>query len=475
MVARSFYEPLLERDADGVPQPNLLAEFETNEDHTEFVLDVRKGISFHDGEPLDAAAVVANLGHLLRPSDDTEQLVEELLAEDESTVRIRLNRPHVAFADSLAGQAGLTGSPAAFEEARNAPVGTGPFEFTSWRRDQELVVTRNEDYWREGLPYLDEIVFRPIPDEEARWQSLLAGDIDALQSLRQSIVRRARDRADDFNLFEHVGNESGGTIYNTNAPPLDDVRVRRAVAHALDREDLIAALDGAGISPLAQGLFNPDSFWFDPQTAELWPDHDPDRARGYVEEYVSDPQRSDGLATGAPVAFTVDTPPDPSLTETASVYQDQLLQVGIDVSIRTVEQAVHIQEAIGEYPDFDGDFEAKFWRLGSDGDPDWMTVWFMPGSPINFTNFEDDEVVRLLLDAQLTAVPEQRRELYTGVMAVFADQVPFTLSGHTVSSITTVPDLHGFDEWELPDGAAGVGHPGSQARWHQVWLDDPQR
>jgi peptide/nickel transport system substrate-binding protein len=470
MVARTFYDTLLERDADGALQPNLAAGFDANEDFTEFVLTLREGVEFHDGEVLDAAAVVANLEQFLRPGTGSSGPIDEVIAEDESTVRITLERPHVAFAELLAGQAGMMVSPAAFETARNQPVGTGPFEFSAWRRDQELIVTRNDDYWRDGLPHLEEIVFRPIPDEESRWQSLLSGDLDGLQTLRQSVVARAREH-DELNLFEHIGSESGGTIYNTEVAPLDDVRVRRAVAYGLDQAELIDALGGSGISPPSRGLFHPESPWYDPALDDLWPSHDPGLARELLNAYVDDPDRSDGAEVGGTVAFTVDTPPDPSLMETASVYQDQLARVGIDVTIRQVEQAVHIQEAIGGPPDFVGDFQAKFWRLGSDADPDWMTLWFAPGSPINFTNYSSEELMDLLLGAQQTADPDQRRTLYGDVLRIFAEDVPFTLSGHTASAIATVPHLHGFDDWELPDGQPGVGHPGSQARWHQVWLD----
>jgi peptide/nickel transport system substrate-binding protein len=472
-VARAFYDTLLERDADGVPRPNLAARFEANGDFTEYVLTLREGIDFHDGEPLDAEAVVANLDHFLRPGAGGEGPLEELVAEDELTVRIGLSRPHVALGDVLAGQAGMMVSPAAFETTRDRPVGTGPFVFDSWRRDQELVVTRNDDYWREGLPYLEQITFRPIPDEESRWQSLLSGDVDAVQSLRQSVVAQARDQGDALNVFEHLGNESGATIHNTEAPPLDDVRVRRAAAHALDQEALIAVLGGTGISPPARGLFHPTSPWYDPVTEDVWPTHDLETAQRLVDDYVADPDRSDGEPTGAPVSFTLDTPPDPSLIEAAGVYQDQLGRAGIAVALRTVEQAVHIQEAIGSPPDFVGDFQAKFWRLGSDDDPDWMSTWFAPGSPINFTNFSTPELMDLLVEAQRSPEHDRRRELYAEVMAIFAEQAPFTLSGHTASVIAASPELHGFDDWRLPDGQPGIGHPGAQARWHEVRLDQP--
>jgi peptide/nickel transport system substrate-binding protein len=470
-VARSFYETLLERDHDGVLRPNLAASFEANDDHTEFVLTVREGITFHDGEPLDAEAVVANLSIFLRPGTTSAGPIDTVEVVDEQTVRIGLERPHVAFGDMLAGQAGFMVSPAALETTRTEPVGTGPFVFDSWLRDQQLVVRRNEDYWREDLPYLDEIVFRPIPDEESRLLSLQSGDVDVLQSLLPASVARVREQGGGIVGYEHVGSEAGATIYNVTRPPLDDVRIRQAVAHGLDGEAITEALGGTGVSTPARGVFHPDSPWFDEVAAEGWPRHDPDAARALVGEYVADPERSDGRPVGSAPGFTVDLPPDPALTETASVYQDLLGRVGLEVDIRTVEQAVHIQQAIGMPPDFNGDFDAKFWRLGSDADPNWMAAWFHPGSPLNFTNFEHDELVAVLAEAQQTVDEDERRALYRRATEIFAEHVPFTVGSHTVSVVAASEDVHGIDDWRLPDGERGIGHPGAQARWHEVWRD----
>jgi peptide/nickel transport system substrate-binding protein len=203
-VATAFYEPLLERDEEGVPQPHLVESIEPNDDFTSYTLTVREGVSFHDGETFDADAVVANLDRHREDGSVTASsfvAVEAVEAEDEATVRIDLDQPHVAFPDALATQAGFMVSPATIEgdDASSSPVGTGPFVVDSWQRDQAIELRRFDDYWREGLPYLDSLTIRPIPDEDARLQSLLSGDLDAMASLRQSTISRARD-ADGLNL-----------------------------------------------------------------------------------------------------------------------------------------------------------------------------------------------------------------------------------------------------------------------------------
>ncbi len=476
MVARSFYDTLLDRNEDGEPEPFLAESFEPNEEFTVWTMTLREGVEFHDGEPLNAEAVVANIERHREPGSVTGAAVgpiDDVAAEDELTVVFTLDQPHVAFADYFTAQAGVVVSPASIEDetASSEPVGTGPFVFESWQRDQQLEVSRNENYWLDDLPYLDEVVFRPIPDEDARLQSLFSGDVDVMQTLRQSIVAQARDRSDEYNLYEAIGNNSGSTIFNTAVPPFDDVRVREAYAYAINQDELIEVLGGTGISPPARGLFNPNSPWYVDEIDDLWPSQDLERAQEAIDSYVEDPDRSDGEEPGTPVSFDFDTPPDPSLLETSSVYQAQVGQIGMEMSIQTVEQAVHIQQAVGEAPEFVGDFQAKIWRVGNEADPDTLVPFFAEGSPTNFTNYVDEEVFGLLIEARQTPEFEERRDLYHQIQQILTEDIPFTLTGHTMSMIGTAPNVYGFDSWELPDGTPGVGHPESIGRWHSIWQD----
>ena len=123
--------------------------------------------------------------------------MESIEVVDDLTVTYNMTAPDAAFPDVLDGSSGWPFSPTAVAEmgadacAAN-PVGTGPFRFVSWLRDGQLVVESNEDYWQEGLPHLDRITFRVITDEDSRLASLQSGDVDAMQTLRQSTVRQVR-------------------------------------------------------------------------------------------------------------------------------------------------------------------------------------------------------------------------------------------------------------------------------------------
>ena len=238
-VALAIYDPLFRLDESGAIQPYLAESLAFNDALTEWTVTLRPGVTFHDGTPLNAQAIKTDFDTYIKAegSNLAGQVadVASVEAVDDLTVTYTLTEANAAFGDSvLAGAVGWPFSPTAAASGPDAgshPVGTGPFVFKEWQRDSKLVLERNPDYWQEGMPYLDEIVFRPIPDEDTRIASLEAGDVDGVQSLRQSAIRQLRE-LDGVDTYEFLGNNSGSAIFNTAKPPLDDVRVRRARVRA---------------------------------------------------------------------------------------------------------------------------------------------------------------------------------------------------------------------------------------------------
>jgi peptide/nickel transport system substrate-binding protein len=352
---------------------------------------------------------------------------------------------------------------AAGADAGSKPVGSGPFVLDSWQRDSRLVLKRNPTYWQQGLPYLDQIVFRPIPDEDTRIASLSSGDIDVLQSLRQSAIRKVR-ALKDVDSYENIGNNSGSAIFNTKKPPLDDVRIRRAMAYALDQKQLVDVLGGTGITPPQTQYFSKDSPYYSKKAADAWPTYDAPKAASLVKEYKNDPKRSDGKAVGAPVAITFDCPPDPSLVELSQLYQAFWQAAGIDVNLNQVEQATHISQALA------GEYQAKCWRVGSQDDPYRVFSDAFGTGPLNFTRFTDPRIDEQLKILQTTTDLPKRKAAVEAISLVLADKVPNTFTAGTLTVLASRSAVKNIDGWTFPDGAKGEGVPGATTMWGNVWL-----
>ncbi len=365
-----------------------------------------------------------------------------------------------------------------------APVGTGPFVFSEWRRDDRLTVKANPSYWGSAMgmgPYLDEVVFRPIPDEDTRLQSTLSGDVDAFQTLRQSIVRQAREEADDGDLALHsfVGNNAGASIYNTLVPPLDDRRVRVGLSQALDQEQLIEVLGGTGISPPQTQYFSEESPYYSKKVADAYPKYDPEAAKALIDEYVNDPKRSDKKPVGTPIEVQYNCQPDPSLVELSQAYQAFWTNAGVKVTLKSVDQAGHIQNAIGSpatTPPFKGDYVANCWRSGSQGDPfNTFKNDFGPVEvqPLNFTNYRSDVITEQLAVLGSTQDLDARKAAVEEIGLDLAENMPLVWTGSTATLVGVRPEVQNLSSWKLPGGEEGIGtglFTGGTALWGQAWL-----
>ncbi len=477
-VAMALFDPLVKLDHEGRFRPYLAESITPNDEFDAWTLRLRPGVQFHDGTPLNAEAIKWNFDNLhKRPGSVTYgsiRDVESVEVIDDLTVVYQLSQAIVPFPDMLTRAVGWPVSPAAVErlgdEAGLYPVGTGPFELVEWRRDDRMELQRNDNYWQDGLPYLDGITFRPLPDEDARLASLISGDMDVIQTLRQHIVARLRGLS-GIHLYEQVGNSSGSAIFNAEVPPVDDARVRQALAWALDPEALVEVLGGHGITPMQTQYFNENNVWYSPRVAEAWPHSNPQKARELLDDYMNDPQRSDGLAPGDPVSVEMMCLPEQSLIDLAQMYQAFWTAVGVNVRLRQIEQATQVQSAIS------GDYMITCWRSSNEQDPyTIMTSDYGPPDvqPLNYTNFthplldEKIEVLRLEPDF------DERYAAVEDIMMLFTEQVPSTWTGSTPAAVAVQPRVRNIKGWTFPDGTPGDGMPVAQVSWAQVWMLDEE-
>lgn len=285
-----MYDTLTEWDFETLkPKPGL-AESWSFTDPTTLVLRLRSGVTFHDGTPLDAEAVKFNLERA-----KTEQrsniksdlaTVASIEASGPLQVTLKLSQPDTALPGILSDRAGMMVSPTAIKAAPNGnldrkPVGAGAYAFVSWTDNEKLVMKRYDKYWRAAERFPDGIEFSIIPEIATGVRSVVAGQNDvvyALPARQKAVLARA----------SNVRQASGPTVYcqqiyfNWGKAPFDDIRIRKAMNFAIDRDLFVkATLDGVG-EPAYMNL--PSSHWaYDAETAKLYK-YDPDKARALLKE-----------------------------------------------------------------------------------------------------------------------------------------------------------------------------------------------
>lgn len=481
MVMRSVYDTLTLVSENLVAEPNLLESMEPNEDNTVWTLTPKPGITFHDGTPFDAAAIKANLdahlasfltGKALQIKDAAGTPVAGVqsieLNEDGSAVVVTMVSPWARFPIYLAGQIGYMASPTWLAAAagdpslETQPVGTGPFVFESYEAGGSFKATKNADYWRadEGLPYLDSIEYRFLPDVQARKNALLSGELDIMHTSNgETIVELREESGIELTESSSYGETSYTLMFVDNPEsPINDVRIRRALAAAVDNEVLNERRNG-GVSQVANGPFSPEQRGYLEDTE--YPEYDPELAQSLVEEYLAE-------NGGDTVNLSYTTTNDPANLETAELLKQFWEQVGFSVELAQIEQGQFIVTALT------GDFEMFGWRNHGGTDPDTQRVWWHsqtaddpPGLGLNFGRIKDE-----VIDEQLDVIREATEEADITAAAEtinerFAEQVYNLWHTWTVWGIAKDPSVNGLDAFVLPDGTPeiyGNGIGGS----HQV-------
>ena len=330
IVYANVFEGLTRITENGAVAPALAAAWEVSGDGRVYEFILRENIFFHDGTSFDAEDVVFSLNRARAENSANAQralfsLIDDIAALSPSRVRISLKEPLGALPVYLAwGDAVIVAPESAANNARS-PVGTGPFKFQQWRKGASITLDRNNDYW--GTPAsLDQIQYYFIPDPTAAFAALMAGDVDGFPNYPAAENLALIERDDRFQII--FGTSEGETILaiNNKSPPFDDIRIRQALSHAINKQDIIdAALFGYG---------TPIGSHFSP--------HHP----AYIDlsgRYPYDPARARTLLTeaGYPNGFTttLTLPPPAYARRSGEVIAAQLADIGVVVQINNLEWA----------------------------------------------------------------------------------------------------------------------------------------
>jgi peptide/nickel transport system substrate-binding protein len=409
-----IFDTLVRYDEQAGAWAPLLAESWSTPDPTTWVFKLRSGVQFHDRSPLTADDVVFSYQRRVEDKDSKQAAVlggvQSVEAVDPATVRITTKEPDASFLSRA--DTSIILSKAQYERlgpeaAVKQPLGTGPYTFKEYVPGQRLVVAKNPRYWGTPQPAWDEVVFRSIPEDEARVSALLNGEVDVIANLPiQSI-----DRVNGSGRATATGVRGSRIMFvalNPIIEPLKSLQVRQAIAHAIDKEALIHGilqdhayrLDG----PLGPGMLG--------YTPDLGPryDYDPARAKQLLAQA--------GYADGFDVDFYTTVNRFPKDKEIATALVNMLNQVGIRAKLQLPEFATYIAQ-FGR-----GEYAAYYVGRGDVTDPsEYLQQYFRTGVTKRI-NFSDPEVDRLLAAQARELDPAKRVALLRDAQAKILEQVP---------------------------------------------------
>ena len=351
-----MFNNLVAYDHQAVPQPGLsLAERWEVETPTTLVMNLRRGVKFHDGSDFDASVAKWNLERVLNPEAKSPgraeiSAIETVEVVDSHTLKLHLKRPSGSLLALMGGRGGFIVSKAAFERLGDRfganPVGSGPFKFVEWASGSHVTVERNSEYWQPGRPFLDRVTIRVIPDATVVTASLQTGQID-LGGVAPADVERL-SREPHLNIVEFLGSGVAMLLaFNEAMEPVNDVNVRRAIRAAIDPAAInhLVHFDRAIIA--RGGMFPPSSWAHTPVLPE---EVKPDLER--AREYLRQAGKADGLS------MNVITYSSPTIVQQTEVLKEQLAQVGIriEVEVRDVGTATSLFWDTKAYPMYSTSF-----------------------------------------------------------------------------------------------------------------------
>ncbi|KAA0909927.1 ABC transporter substrate-binding protein [Aquicoccus porphyridii] len=427
LVAGDIYESLLRYDTDLNPQPSLAESWEISDDALTYTFNLREGVKWHDGEDFNADDVVFSVDEFLRETHPRLRVslehVESVTALDDHTVEFKLKNPFGPFIGvfengtmPMIPKHIYEGTDYANNPANNTPIGTGPFKFEEWNKGSYIHLVKNEDYYLEGKPYLDEVYYRVVPDAASRAVAFENGEVDVLPggSVENWDVQR-------LTAMDGVCSTGQGWEYfaphamawlNTREGPTANKDFRKALMYAMDRE-FVRDVIWNGFGKVATSPVSSKTNFYSDDT--IMYDQDQDKAREHLEAAGYD---------GETVRI-LPLPYGETWQRWAEAMKQNLEEVGVNVELVATDVAGWNQKQS------EWDFDIAFTYLYQYGDPalgvarSYLSSNIAKGSPWNnVAGYENPEVDAMFAEAAVAATPEERQEIYTKVQQTLVDDVP---------------------------------------------------
>ncbi len=427
MVAGHIYESLLRYDTDLSPMPALAKSWEISDDGLTYTFHLQEGVTWHDGEPFSAEDVVFSADEFLRETHSRLRVslayVESITAPDENSVVFQLSEPFGPFINSFeAGTMPIVpkhiyeGTDYANNEMNATPIGTGPFKFEAWEKGNYIHLVKNEEYYLDGKPYLDEVFFRVIPDAASRAVAFETGEVDVLPggSIENWDVARLMEQENVCSTgegWEFLAPHSFMWMNNREGPTADP-KFRQAVMYAMDRE-FVRDVVWNGFGKVATGPVSSRTNYYSDEVTDY--SHDPEKAKALLDEMGYD---------GEPVRI-LPLPYGETWQRWAEAVKQNLQEVGIEVEIDSADVAGWNQKTS------EWDFDLAFTYLYQYGDPalgtarNYLETQIEKGSPWNnVEGYRNPDLDEKWAKAAVTFDKAERQKLYTEIQQEIVEDAP---------------------------------------------------
>ncbi|MEK4627185.1 ABC transporter substrate-binding protein [Solibacillus sp. FSL R7-0682] len=448
-VTQNLFETLLNfGEQDTTIHPGLAKEWTVSDDGLTYTFQLQEGVKFHDGTDFNAEAVIKNVDRWKGGKEEDfyyfnsmfkaegEDIISEVTSEGDYTVIFKLSRPQAPFLKNLAMSPFGIGSPTAFEAAGDKfgdnPVGTGPFKFTEWKRNDSITIEKFEDYWEEGLPKLDKVIFRSIPDNSARLNELIAGHIDLADGVNPSDGKTVEGNS-ELQLIERPSMNIGYLGLTNTRAPFDNKLVRQAVNYAINKQAIVDAFF-EGRAEVAANPMPPSISGYN-DAISPYP-YDPEKAKALLAEAGYDGKEIELWAMPVPRPYM------PDGAKVAEVIQKNLEDVGIPSKIVTFEWATYLDKA----KDGEADAFMLGWT-GDNGDADNFIYTLLDKDNIgsnNYAYYSNDEVHDLLIKAQSETDENVRNDLYKKAQEIIHEDAPWVPLAHSTPLLAAKAGVKGF-------------------------------
>jgi peptide/nickel transport system substrate-binding protein len=456
IAASNIYDCLVLYDYGATTlRPGLAESWEISTDALEYTFHLRQGVSFHDGDPFNADAVVTwfnsikegapgsqfDATRMVYMQDFLTSKIDRVEKVDDATVKMILPAPYAPLLANLAIPIASMISPTAIaaglDEVAVNPSGTGAFKLAKkddWTRDSQLVLTANPDYWG-GAPKVQRLIFKVVPESSTRLQQVEAGDIDIAWALSAEDINRAKDNP-DLTVVESDGLNTNQAELNVGKEPFTSKEVRQALNWAINREELSEGLYNGNMTP-AGGVLPPVDWAYNPELQSYT--YDPDKAR---ELLATAGYNEDNPLKFTFMAYTIPRGYNPAGDRLATAIQEYWSEVGVEAEIQTEEWTQYRQDRR------DNKFLCSLggWQ-GDNGDPDNFLYSLLATDSQGAGNnsyYSNPEVDQLLVQAQQVADQEERKAIYQQAEQIIVDDAPWLFIGYQKHQVVTRKNVVDF-------------------------------